>query len=72
MTLSIIEFIFDPNDLFYSWWFYGYLNVKLGNLLTSSSETRKNWACAKKHAQANKKYRHAPNREMMQVDKQFF
>jgi len=46
--------------------------VKLGNLLTSSSETRKNWACAKKHAQANKKYRHAPNREMMQVDKQFF
>ena len=31
-TLSIVEFSVDPCDLFYGWYFYGYLDAKLGNL----------------------------------------
>lgn len=32
-----IEFSVDSYDLFYSWWFYDYLNAKLGNLFTIGS-----------------------------------
>ena len=52
-TLSNVEFSVDPYNLFYGWWFYGYLHAKLGNLLTIFHKQWKTWACARKRAQAS-------------------